>query len=232
VTPSEPSRPRSSDSSAPAPASGRPRRSAVRTPAGVNPAGADSRARQQRGARRRQQILDAAVELFASKGYQRTGVAALAERVGMTATGLLYYFGSKERLLHEVVAERDRVGEAPAADALTLDLLRNLGRHNADTATLTRLYVVLGAENIDAEAPLHEFFVSRYETARSLVQSIFEAEILQGRVRPDVDVDQLSREVIGMVMGTEIQWLTDPERVDLDATIRAYIDRLAIDLAP
>ena len=72
----------------------------------VRAAGADDRTRQARGDLRRQQILDAAVELFATKGYRGAGVAALAERVGMTATGLLYYFGSKERLLQEVVAER------------------------------------------------------------------------------------------------------------------------------
>ena len=35
-----------------------------------------------------------------------------------------------------------------------------------------------------------------------------------------------------MVIGTEIQWLTDPDGIDLDATVRAYIDRLAADLAP
>jgi AcrR family transcriptional regulator len=217
---------------APEAAPARARRRPTRIAAEVNPAGADSRARQQRGARRRQQILDAAVELFASKGYQRTGVAALAERVGMTATGLLYYFGSKERLLHEVVAERDRAERTRAADRLNLELLRNLGRHNEDTATLTRLYVVLGAESFDPDAPLHEFFVSRYETARSLVESIIEAEIVQGRIRADIDVSQIAREVIGVVIGTEIQWLTDPDGIDLDATVRAYVDRLAIDLAP
>ena len=52
---------------------------------------------------RRQAILDAAVELFARRGYRGTGVAALGKRVGMTATGLLYYFGSKERLLTEAL---------------------------------------------------------------------------------------------------------------------------------
>ena len=66
------------------------------------------RKQQPRGELRRQQILDAAVELFSAKGYRGTGLAALAERVGVTATGILYYFGTKERMLQEVVAERDR----------------------------------------------------------------------------------------------------------------------------
>src|SRR5215831_3589612 len=123
-------------------------------------ANADGRNRQPRGDRRRQQILDAAVELFAAKGYRGTGVAALAERVGMTATGMLYYFGSKERLLQEVVAERDR-RDVLDLNSLTLSSFRELGRHNAETAILTRLYVVLGSESLDADDPLHDFFVER-----------------------------------------------------------------------
>src|ERR1700684_4158124 len=139
-------------------------------------AGGDARNRQPRGDRRRQQILDAAVALFGAKGYRGTGVAALAERVGMTATGMLYYFGTKERLLREVVAERDRMdaidpGAASPLD-LTLSNLRDIGRHNGETATLTRLYLVLGIESLDSDDPLHDFFVERYETARQFVRAL------------------------------------------------------------
>jgi AcrR family transcriptional regulator len=200
------------------------------------PAGADDRTRQPRGDLRRQQIIDAAVELFASKGYRGTGVAALAERVGMTATGLLYYFGTKERLLREVVAERDRMEtidpdrEFPLA--LTLSSLRDLGRHNVETATLTRLYLVLGAESLDDDDPLHDFFVERYALAREFVRALLNDEKAQGRVRPDVDVDQIALELIAMIMGLEYQWVTDPARVDFAQAMETYIDQLIERLAP
>ena len=164
------------------------------------------------------------------------GLAALGDRVGMTATGLLYYFGSKERLLHEVVAERDRAdaldGGELAAPGLTLSSLRNLGRHNVETATLTRLYVVLGAESIDAEEPLHDFFVERYEAARAFVRALLESEQRQGTIRADVDIDERAQEVIAMAMGLEVQWLADPQRVDLATAFEAYVDRLVKELAP
>jgi AcrR family transcriptional regulator len=205
------------------------------TPAG-RAAGADRRHRQPRGDLRRRQILDAAVELFAAKGYRGTGLAALGDRVGMTATGLLYYFGSKERLLREVVAERDRADaleyDEPTAQGVTLSSLRNLGRHNVETATLTRLYVVLGAESIDSEEPLHDFFVTRYEAARAFVRALLESEQRQGAIRADVDIDERAREVIAMAMGLEVQWLADPQRVDLASAFEAYVDRLVQELAP
>ena len=192
-------------------------------------AGGDERNRQPRGDRRRQQILDAAVALFGAKGYRGTGVAALADRVGMTATGMLYYFGSKERLLQEVVAERDR-RDVFDLDSLTLSSFRELGRRNAETAMLTRLYVVLGAESLDGDDPLHDFFIDRYETARALVRSVIEREQDEGNFRTDLDVEQIAREVIAVLMGLEIQWLTDPERVDLAETMEAYFDRLVAEL--
>jgi AcrR family transcriptional regulator len=169
------------------------------------------------------------VELFAAKGYRGTGVAALAERVGMTATGMLYYFGSKERLLQEVVAERDR-REVLGLDSLTLSSLRELGRHNAETAILTRLYVVLGAESIDPDDPLHDFFVERYETARALTRSVLEHERDEGHLRSDIDVEQIAREVMAVLMGLEMQWLFDPARVDLAEAMERYFDRLVAEL--
>lgn len=193
-------------------------------------AGADDRARQERGSMRREQIIEAAVELFSAKGYRGTGVAALAERVGMTATGLLYYFGSKERLLLEVVAERDRTDPYELSE-LTLDTLRSLGRRNTESAVLTRLYAVLGAESLDPDEPLHDYFLDRYEIGRSLVRAILEAERERKNVADDVDIDQLAAEVMAALMGFEIQWLLDPERVDLGKGIEVYMDRLIADIS-
>jgi AcrR family transcriptional regulator len=204
-------------------------------PFGEN-AGADEHNRQPRGDLRRQQIIDAAVELFASKGYRGTGVSALAERVGMTATGLLYYFGTKERLLREVVAERDRMEAIDPDQAFPLELtlanLRDLGRHNAETAVLTRLYLVLGAESLDADDLLHDFFVERYATGRQFVRALLDDEKAQRRIREDVDVDQIALEVIATIMGVEYQWLTDPARVDMAKAMESYIDQLIERLAP
>ena len=190
----------------------------------------DARSPQARGDRRRQQILDAAVELFAAKGYRGTGVAALAERVGMTATGMLYYFGSKERLLQEVVAERDR-RDTVDLNNLSLSSFRGIGRHNEETALLTRLYMVLGAESFDADDPLHEFFAERYETGRELVRSVITRGQDEGRLRPDIEVDQIAAEVMAVLLGLEIQWFTDPERLDLGQAIEAYFDRLISELS-
>src|SRR6188472_3276939 len=62
---------------------------------------------------KRNQILEAAVRVFASKGYHTARVGDIAKEAGV-AHGLLYhYFSSKEEVLHTVF--RDNWGRLVAA---------------------------------------------------------------------------------------------------------------------
>ncbi|MDO9410671.1 TetR/AcrR family transcriptional regulator [Patulibacter sp.] len=53
-------------------------------------------------------VLRAASELFYARGIHAVGVDAVAERAGVTKKTLYDRFGSKERLVAEYLAERDR----------------------------------------------------------------------------------------------------------------------------
>ncbi len=191
-----------------------------------NSAKADGFERQSHGQRTRQRIIDAAIELFASTGYRGTGVAALAERVRMTAPGMLYYFGSKERLLHEVMAERDRIDQIQIRSMLRLGDVRRAGAHTLTNRILVQLSAVLSAEAIEADQPLHKFFVARNRRDRAFARGILEAEIIEGRARADIDIDQLAVELASFTIGLELQWLTDPDAVDIVGATERYVDEL------
>jgi AcrR family transcriptional regulator len=47
----------------------------------------------------RQRILDAALTLFAERGYRATSIRLIAERVGLTKAAILYHFPSKDHVL-------------------------------------------------------------------------------------------------------------------------------------
>jgi AcrR family transcriptional regulator len=195
-------------------------------------ADADTRTRQPRGRRRRQQILDAAVELFASKGYRSTGILTLAERIGLSDTGLLYYFGTKERLLQEVVAERPRAQFPVSSDELTLSHLRDLGRRYAYEKTITRLYLVLACESFNKDDVLHDFFVRIYRRGVDTIRALLERDRRRAALREDVDVTQVARELMALELGSELMWLMDPQSMDIAAFREKHIDRLVHDLAP
>jgi AcrR family transcriptional regulator len=51
----------------------------------------------------KERILKAAIELFASKGFDGTSVRNIAEKAGLSVPGMFHYFSSKEEVLYEII---------------------------------------------------------------------------------------------------------------------------------
>ncbi|MEU3503045.1 TetR family transcriptional regulator [Streptomyces hundungensis] len=114
--------------------------------------------RRDAGATRRR-LLNAARDLFAERGYEGATVREIAERAGVNQALLFRYFGSKQGLLTEVVAEGglERFRATPPEDLFetalrsmltssaegadrTLEVyLRSIGRGDEATGTLREL---------------------------------------------------------------------------------------------
>ena len=90
-----------SEAGGPAAAAGTARLSPLRLPRRLSPrkAPAQARARQTVEA-----ILEAAVELFSSKGYARTSTNHLAARAGVSVGSLYQYFPNKDAILTTLLA--------------------------------------------------------------------------------------------------------------------------------
>lgn len=58
--------------------------------------------RQQEKENLRQEILDAARELFVAEGYESVSMRKIAERIGYSPTTIYLYFKDKSELLHEI----------------------------------------------------------------------------------------------------------------------------------
>ncbi len=59
--------------------------------------------RREQKEKRRQEILEAALDLFITRGYAETKISDIAERVGMSVGLLFYYFESKAKLYEELI---------------------------------------------------------------------------------------------------------------------------------
>src|SRR5690625_2424578 len=60
---------------------------------------------------RRQQILQRALEVLAADGYDAASVTRTAQAADLSTTGPLHSFGSKEKLLTEILRKRDEVDD-------------------------------------------------------------------------------------------------------------------------
>ena len=77
------------------------------------------------GAAARDRVLDAAVELFATQGYDATSVAQVIDRAGLTKGGFYHHFASKDALLYEVYGDLITRQLAAMDEILARDLPRD-----------------------------------------------------------------------------------------------------------
>lgn len=74
---------------------------------------------------KRERLLDEAATVLARKGIVETSLRSLAEEMGTTARMLIYYFGSKDQLILDVL-EREQGSATPNATARSLAELREV----------------------------------------------------------------------------------------------------------
>jgi AcrR family transcriptional regulator len=190
-----------------------------------------------RGQEKREAIIDAAMTVFAERGFRDGSLAAVADKVGVSPAGILYHFGSKEDLLLAVIAERDRRAAAspvPGGDVRGLAALKasvRFAEQSEGERGLAALHTVLGVESFDSEAVTHDYFLLRSRFLRgAIADRLREGQELR-EVRSDLDCTAKAAEVVAFLEGAAVLWLTDPE-VSLVELYRNYFDDLCRAVAP
>lgn len=184
-----------------------------------------------KGGRRREQILTAAVELFGEVGYRGTSLRDIAQRVGITHPGLLYHFHSKQELLSAVLARRDDsdasafgLAEQKEGGRDYVRRVLQLAEHNSTTPGLVELFSTLAAESTAPDHPAHDFFKHRYEKVQQTFQTMFDRLEMEGELREGVDTKGLALNWTALMDGLQVQWLYDPESVDVADQLRTQIN--------
>lgn len=155
---------------------------------------------------RRNQLLDVARKLFASKGLENTTIKDIADEAGV-AQGLLYhYFRSKDELFWAIVARDNPLpvmseilvgaGDRPARDVLVQAGLRAYDILNQQS----ELFRIVAREVI-TRPEMREGFKMIQAIALGLLTRYLEARIAAGELRPH-NPDITARMLIGsMVAG-------------------------------
>ncbi|MBR8744096.1 TetR/AcrR family transcriptional regulator [Nocardiopsis sp. MG754419] len=188
------------------------------------------RARSTKGERTRRRIIDAAGALFARSGYRAVSLRDIAARAGLTHAGVLHHFPDKEATLLHVLRRRDEIDALPVlgpgiGHRELIDHLVRIVDRNSRTPGAVALYVHLSAEATDPAHPAHPYFLDRYRSLRALLVPAF-AALLDGR--PDPSPETAARQFIALQDGLQVQWLLDPDAVDMRAAVVAFLRSLGI----
>lgn len=167
-------------------------------------------------AAKRQTILRAAVECFASKGFHRTSTAEICARAGMSPGNLFHYFPNKQAIIAAIVEEEGSETAAYFADvSRASDLFAEL---------LNFMDVILGlaadpaylslALEIAAEATRNDHIgklVARNDAElQNALNALLRNAAARGQVDPKLDPAGSARWIAALVDGIFSRTAIDP----------------------
>lgn len=180
-----------------------------------------------KGDARRERIVEVATEIFGTQGFRAATMLQIAAECGISRTGLLHHFPTKESLLEAVLAHRDGPGPdsdlpaaPPAAPRDQLEHLVAVVERNATQPRIVNLFSVLSAEAGDPEHPAHPYFSARYARLRAELRQALRRLQSDGQLVPGTDPDALAVEIIALMDGLQVQWVLSPDEIDMAAVLR------------
>lgn len=128
----------------------------------------------------RERLLEAAIEMFAERGYAATGVDALCRRAGVAKTGLYWEFQNKVGLLnavidHVVSSWVHQIGEAARSAGSPRDrldvALNALRQRVRERPELFRVLLVVLAERTQVDGEAREALRRFHQSAHDALMS-------------------------------------------------------------
>ncbi|MFF4247751.1 TetR/AcrR family transcriptional regulator [Streptomyces sp. NPDC001822] len=197
---------------------------------------AETRRGYAKGRAKRREILDQAMSLFGEAGYRGASLRVIAARCGISHTGLLHHFPTKEALLLAVLERRDDVDDEwlSVGGTTGVDRLRRfaeLAALNAKRRGIVELFTVVSAEATAADHPAHTYFVRRYENSVAGARLAYEQAGRDGALREGIAPADAGRQLIALMDGLQVQWLLSDLGTDMAGVLRAHIQaQLTVDL--
>ena len=166
---------------------------------------------------RRERILDAALQVFGSKGFDAATTRDLAAAAGVTSGLLYHYFANKEALLVAVIVERgfaaelrqllSDAGERPASVVIP-EVVTGFSSIMNDRAPLIGLFVS-GIANPMIKAGLDEML----EETHGLLGDYLAGRVAAGELRPHNTRTLLSVLFNACAVGILLKQPVDPAEV-------------------
>lgn len=163
---------------------------------------------------RRQQILEAAWECFAEKGYQQTTIRVIAERMNLS-TGIIYsYFKGKDDLLEAIhtcsmdnkkkvtdrIRQKDTAGEA--INELFSQFFRSYPMKDLKKAV--QADIRFWSEAVKRKN-FRKIFLSQYNYIQKILTQSIQAGVKSGEFKSDFDLHSYVSFIGALLLGLEVQ---------------------------
>ncbi|MEV0689693.1 TetR/AcrR family transcriptional regulator [Streptomyces sp. NPDC050388] len=168
---------------------------------------------------RRRHIINAAAELFAAKGFERTTTAEICKATGMSAGNLFHYFPNKRAIFHAVfeddeddgVTKAERLAAARTADDPWTALLDTVDLLAAPAMEPLVPALVMEAMVQAYRDPELEALLSRdNDEEQSTVITLLRNAAAAGQIDPALDPEGTAAWVMALIAALYTSAATDP----------------------
>ena len=155
----------------------------------------------------RQRVLEAATALVAAHGSRGVSLAAVGEAAGYSRGIVHHHFGSKAKLLEELI-KYTQTFDVPADSATGLSRLTDFVRAYLggmrDRSPRSEAFLKLWTESAGAEPSLAPLFAERDAQFRDVLAQHITDGIDDGSIRSDVEPQTATVAIIGLLRGTAL----------------------------
>lgn len=171
-------------------------------------------------------IIGAGIDLASAEGLEALTLQAVADRVGLSKSGVFSRVGSREALQKAVIEE---FGRRFLADVFVpaMQLPKGLPRLNEivrrwivrmrDVEARSGCIYSAGAFELDdREGPLRDLLLGEISRWRAALRRTILQSIEAGHLQPDTDAEQLASEINALALGLlhDARFMRDPRAAD------------------
>ena len=153
-------------------------------------------------------IIEEAMRLFGTNGFDGTSLQAIADAVGITKQSVLYHFASKEVLREQVTETLLAHWKSELPRLLTAEI-SGYDRFSSSVTAVVRFFLVdpnrarvTVREMLDRPETMHSLMKEQLSPWTTLLTDYIRAGQESGRIRPDVHPESYIIQVMMMVIGT------------------------------
>ncbi|MEV5012411.1 TetR/AcrR family transcriptional regulator [Streptomyces sp. NPDC056159] len=185
---------------------------------------------------RRRHIINAAAQLFAAKGFERTTTAEICKAAGMSAGNLFHYFPNKRAIFHAVfeddahdgATKAERLAAARTADDPWTALLDTVDLLAAPAMEpLVPALVMEAMIQAYRDPELEALLSSDNDEERSTITILLQNAAAAGQIDPALDPDDTAAWVMALIATLYTSTATDPSFSPADQlpTLRLILHR-------
>jgi len=188
---------------------------------------------------RRRQIVETAIETIARKGFSQASLAEIARKAGCSKGVISYHFDGKEELFQEILSHllrapgpfvKERVdardGAAEKLKAYVRANFEMMRDHRDHYVALVDLWGSRGWSE-----GRNRFNAEAFEPSRRYLSRILEQGQASGELRA-FPVMTMASVIEASIDGVALQWVCDPNAVDLDACADEIADMIGLHVGP